>query len=589
MATKSMSTSSGPLAKSDHDHQRPRNSIQMDVDPEQPLLERGLERTKEVPYSNEARIKLAQTCNYFINCVILGIVSCSLGPSLPSFAQRTGTTPDSLGYVFAVRAVGALAGSMSSSIVFDMCSGHMILAASLILQAIMLMLMPYANTWLYLSIPNVVFGLAVGVQCVGVNTLLGWVWAEKVEPWMNAMHFTYGVGAFLSPLLFDLMSTFSSSPADVLPAYCLQSALCILCVVFALVPSPRPPIAKAAPAPAPAPLPSMIISRASPSERSGSPSDHCGESTERSGMRSERLSMDSTSSDAHSLNSISISLEAGRSTSTSPSPSINNKSGMIWLLAAFLCMYNGVEASYSGWLYMAGIDQHASPSEAAYLSSVFFACFTLGRLLAVPLSRFFSSTTTIIRNLSGCIASLLLLVMLPSSRIALWVGSGLLGLCLASCYPTAMTMPTAFGVTSVSARNTSILVVGGQVGGMLVPLMVGESIRRYGPYSLQLLMLADILIASLIFAALLFYACPSFTLSFRSFVAKIRTTRVCSGKGEPIPTYVPLVVIPSEPSLEQAADMIHSVAKSPRCISKPIVPIPVQSQLANLRTSSPCA
>ncbi len=36
---------------------------------------------------------------------------------------------------------------------------------------------------------------------MGGNTLLVWVHREKVGPFMNALHFFLGVGAFLSPIM----------------------------------------------------------------------------------------------------------------------------------------------------------------------------------------------------------------------------------------------------------------------------------------------------------------------------------------------------------------------------------------------------
>ena len=44
-------------------------------------------------------------------------------------------------------------------------------------------------------------GLGKGALDVGCNTLLQWVHGEKVGPFMNGLHFSFGVGAFLSPIL----------------------------------------------------------------------------------------------------------------------------------------------------------------------------------------------------------------------------------------------------------------------------------------------------------------------------------------------------------------------------------------------------
>jgi fucose permease len=46
-----------------------------------------------------------------------------------------------------------------------------------------------------------VLGLAEGALDVGGNTLLVWVHRDAVGPFMNALHFFFGLGAFLSPLI----------------------------------------------------------------------------------------------------------------------------------------------------------------------------------------------------------------------------------------------------------------------------------------------------------------------------------------------------------------------------------------------------
>jgi MFS transporter, FHS family, Na+ dependent glucose transporter 1 len=44
-------------------------------------------------------------------------------------------------------------------------------------------------------------GIFEGVINAGANTLLVWTHGEKVSPFMNGLHFSFGLGAFISPLL----------------------------------------------------------------------------------------------------------------------------------------------------------------------------------------------------------------------------------------------------------------------------------------------------------------------------------------------------------------------------------------------------
>ena len=51
--------------------------------------------------------------------------------------------------------------------------------------------------------PAVLFFLGAfqGVLDVGCNTLLIWVYRRDVSPYMNALHFFFGVGTFIAPII----------------------------------------------------------------------------------------------------------------------------------------------------------------------------------------------------------------------------------------------------------------------------------------------------------------------------------------------------------------------------------------------------
>ena len=54
--------------------------------------------------------------------------------------------------------------------------------------------------WLLLLV-EFVFGLAKGANDVGCNTLLLWVHKKDAGPYLNVLHFFFGVGSFISPLV----------------------------------------------------------------------------------------------------------------------------------------------------------------------------------------------------------------------------------------------------------------------------------------------------------------------------------------------------------------------------------------------------
>ena len=60
---------------------------------------------------------------------------------------------------------------------------------------------PSLSVLVILALVLVIVGLAEGTVDVGSNTLLVWVHRDDVGPYMNALHFFFGVGAFLSPII----------------------------------------------------------------------------------------------------------------------------------------------------------------------------------------------------------------------------------------------------------------------------------------------------------------------------------------------------------------------------------------------------
>jgi FHS family Na+ dependent glucose MFS transporter 1 len=54
--------------------------------------------------------------------------------------------------------------------------------------------------WLLIAV-LLLMGIGEGVLDVGGNTLLVWVHRRKVGPFMNALHFFFGAGAFIAPII----------------------------------------------------------------------------------------------------------------------------------------------------------------------------------------------------------------------------------------------------------------------------------------------------------------------------------------------------------------------------------------------------
>ena len=149
----------------------------------------------------ECTARIPGTIGYYAAFVALGLASASLGPTLPGLAEHTQSRLAQTSSLFAARSLGYLIGSVLGGRLYDRVPGHPVMAGGLLLMAGMMALAPLATSLWVLTAAILILGLAEGVLDVGGNTLLVWVHREKVGPFMNGLHFFFGVGAFLSPLI----------------------------------------------------------------------------------------------------------------------------------------------------------------------------------------------------------------------------------------------------------------------------------------------------------------------------------------------------------------------------------------------------
>jgi FHS family Na+ dependent glucose MFS transporter 1 len=143
----------------------------------------------------------SRAAGYFIAFIAVGLSASVLGPTLPSLAAQTGSQLGTISVLFTAMALGYLLGSLVAGRLYDRVASHPVMAGALVLMAGSLALIP-AIPWLWLMAGIVLLlGLATGAVDVGGNTLLVWVYGERVGPYMNTLHFFFGLGAFLSPLV----------------------------------------------------------------------------------------------------------------------------------------------------------------------------------------------------------------------------------------------------------------------------------------------------------------------------------------------------------------------------------------------------
>lgn len=150
---------------------------------------------------NESSIVLRQNIGYFTALFLLGLMVASLGPTLGVLAEQTHSPLKAISYLFIARSTGFMLGSIFVGAIYDRLQGHRLLVIGLIVLSGMVVVTPLIASLEAMIMIFLLQGLAGSIVNVGGNTLVLWSNREKVGSRISLLHFVWGVGASLSPVL----------------------------------------------------------------------------------------------------------------------------------------------------------------------------------------------------------------------------------------------------------------------------------------------------------------------------------------------------------------------------------------------------
>lgn len=368
------------------------------------------------------------TIGYFLTFISLGLTVSALGPTLPSLAVQTGTSLSGISLLFVARNLGFMAGALLFGRLYDRLPGHRLMVLSLMFISLSMAVVPLVPALWLLTLVICCLGFFQPGLDVGGNTLLVWLYQERVGAFMNGLHFFFGIGAFITPMVVAWAIATSDG---VRPAFWVLAFLIFLPALY-LVRQPSPT------------MPSSM------SAANGGPT---------------------------------------------------NK-GLVLLIALFFFLYVGAEVSFGGWIFTYVTARGLATAEsAATLTSLFWGALMVGRLLAILIARRLRNRAIIFGDLLGSVASVTLLLLWSHLPAAIWLGTILLGLSMASVFPTTLSLAERH--LHVRGRTTSYFFIGASLGGMIIPWLVGQLFETVGPTSVLVTVLLALLAAALVFAFLL--------------------------------------------------------------------------------------
>ncbi|MEW6085159.1 MAG: MFS transporter [Chloroflexota bacterium] len=162
------------------------------------------------------------------------------------------------------------------------------------------------------------------------------------------------------------------------------------------------------------------------------------------------------------------------------------------LMVLCFAFYVGAEAGYGNFIKTyTVIVKLGDESQANFLNSAFWGFFTLGRLFGIWESARLRALPLLYIHLAGCLASALIVLIFPESSIMLWIGTILLGIFLAPIFPALLALSDER--MHVTGSMAGWFLVGGSIGGMLIPWGIGQAVVQFGAGAMTGIILACLL------------------------------------------------------------------------------------------------
>lgn len=151
---------------------------------------------------------------------------------------------------------------------------------------------------------------------------------------------------------------------------------------------------------------------------------------------------------------------------------------LIVLLCFFFFAYVGAEVAYGSFIFTFAKDYaHMDQSEAAGLNSLFWGTFAACRGLAIFFASCMYPGTMILLSLVSSTVSSLLLCLFSRENVALWVCTGLYGASMATTFPSGISWVEQY--TTVTGHTAAAFVVGAALGEMVLPALVGFLLGKF--------------------------------------------------------------------------------------------------------------
>ena len=395
----------------------------------------------------------------FASFLVYGACQGALGAALPSLSVAFGQSEGSFGTVYSLRGLGYLVGTLGSAAVLEFKSVKLVVSTEVLVCVSVVstglatgLVVAAAGPGDYSAVLFLFFfqGLGFGGIDTLANCVLPEIWGQRVQPWMQAMHSFFGVGAVVGPAL---VGGFGFRVAFVVLALSSGVPLAGLLSQASLRSSP----------PLPLPL----------DEDKGKDKVEVEVEVVANTIK-EREVVAAQPEDGPVPPDVAL-VAAEPATRAPQLPLPLPALSVRLLLSLFFFVYVGVECAFGAWIstYSLRTGVTASEEDAAFVASIYWAALTVGRVVAIPLAIKFSTTSMLRAQLFlAVIGAVLTATIADRSYSLVCAASAVFGYALSSIFPLAMTLVLDYGLV-MDAPTTSLFVVGATFGEGVVPACLG--------------------------------------------------------------------------------------------------------------------
>lgn len=161
--------------------------------------------------------------------------------------------------------------------------------------------------------------------------------------------------------------------------------------------------------------------------------------------------------------------------------------GAVAVVALFFLLYVGAEVAFGGWIHTYAEDVGLEGSRPALVTAVFWAAFSLGRLVAIPVSSRIRPLPLVSGACALSVVGLVIIVVGRGDQSAVWTGTALYGLSSGPQYPTMLALVDSR--LSLTPTATGYIVAAAGLGALVFPTVVGPLLDRVGSGAMPALVL----------------------------------------------------------------------------------------------------